>query len=48
MKLKLLSAKVLNELPEYVIESSFMELDYSIWSYMSKKERKVIELSLNF
>lgn len=30
------------------MDKSRRELDYSIWSYMSKKERKAIELSFDF
>lgn len=30
------------------MEKTRRELDYSIWTYMSRKEQKVIQLSLNF
>ena len=41
----------IKEIVEYAadfMEKTRRELDYSIWSYMSRKENRVIELSLNF
>lgn len=41
----------IKEIVEYAadfMEKTRRELDYSIWSYMSRKENMVIELSLNF
>lgn len=41
----------IKEIVEYAadfMEKTRRELDYSIWSYMSKKEQKVIQLSLDF
>lgn len=41
----------IKEIVEYAadfMEKTRRELDYSIWSYMSRKENKVIELSFNF
>lgn len=41
----------IKEIVEYAadfMEKTRRELDYSIWSYMSKKEQKVIQLTLDF
>lgn len=41
----------IKEIVEYAadfMEKTRRELDYSIWSYMSRKEQKVIQLSLDF
>ena len=41
----------IKEIVEYAadfMEKTRRELDYSIWSYMSRKEEKVIQLSLDF
>lgn len=41
----------IKEIVEYAadfMEKTRRELDYSIWSYMSKKEQKVIQLSFDF
>lgn len=41
----------IKEIVEYAadfMEMTRRELDYSIWSYMSRKEQKVIQLSLDF